>query len=571
MSKTDPIPKPAENLAASYFQTLSEYFPVMCSSDEFDFLPRAQAACESFTLFENLDKGRITEICRRIKQYRHQFEQAGRRTDQFETMIDLEALAANAGAVLFELEEARNWQSNPLIYLKIAMIGLDQALHKPAATRDQKLHRSISRISGIPQLLRQAVANLVQVPAVYLEAAQAMIRDSCRYLSELQQQQADSSRNAFVREIPKAILSLQGFAEALGSVPIAVPGSAQGSALEQRTAKHFLCRRPVAEIYEIGGEEWRQSRVRLEELKNRIDPHQTWLSLYQRYQPDIPEGIDTFQLYGGEIQALEHFFGALRFPGMTGCAPLEVCQTPTYLRSVRSAASFSAACRGLDGEQDLFYITTRADEKRNRHDLTSLIKRLHREYRFLTAHETVPGHHLLDSIRRCLPNPVRRQLESPLFYEGWAYYAESLLLEYGYVDNPMEQLVDAKRRLWRAARCRIDVGVNTGRLSREQAMELLVQAGLNGNEAGRQVDRFRLNPGYQICYTLGRHEISALRTKYEPVLGRERFHRLLLTGGQLPFHLIERRLQARVHENGKTSGLEPTQWIPDRHRQRDPD
>ena len=57
-----------------------------------------------------------------------------------------------------------------------------------------------------------------------------------------------------------------------------------------------------------------------------------------------------------------------------------------------------------------------------------------------------PGIILLDSIRRKLENPVRRQIESPLFYEGWAYYAESLLTEQGYVQNPMEYLVDLQAK-----------------------------------------------------------------------------------------------------------------------------
>jgi uncharacterized protein (DUF885 family) len=56
----------------------------------------------------------------------------------------------------------------------------------------------------------------------------------------------------------------------------------------------------------------------------------------------------------------------------------------------------------------------------------------------LTAHETIPGHHFLDSIRRSLKNPIRRQIESPLFYEGWASYAESMLIEYGYLEETMQ-------------------------------------------------------------------------------------------------------------------------------------
>ena len=231
-------------------------------------------------------------------------------------------------------------------------------------------------------------------------------------------------------------------------------------------------------------------------------------------------------------------------PGFDSSLPLELCETPTYLRSVRSAASFGAALRADTGEKDLFYITTQPPQKHGGEAGDLLRRRLHREYRFLSAHETIPGHHLLDGVRRGLRNPVRRQIESPLFYEGWAYYAESLLGDYGYVNSPIESLVDSKRRLWRAARCQIDVGLPTGRLARGDAVDLLTTAGFSPQEANAQIDRFRLNPGYQLCYTLGRHEIMRLRQIFGFRMGRDEFHRALLEGGERPFHLIEKALEA---------------------------
>jgi uncharacterized protein (DUF885 family) len=224
---------------------------------------------------------------------------------------------------------------------------------------------------------------------------------------------------------------------------------------------------------------------------------------------------------------------------------MEITATPYYLRSVRSAASFGAAFSTDSREKSFFYITTRPPQNESRaHKDDLLKKRLHREYKFLTAHETIPGHHLLDSIRRTLENPVRRQIESPLFYEGWAYYAESLLTEIGYVQHPMEYLVDYKRRLWRSARCQIDVGLHADFITITDAVKLLTTAGFSREEAKRQIYRFQLNPGYQLCYSLGRYEIMRLKKVYENQMGSEHFHAFLLQGGELPFHWIEKRFRA---------------------------
>ena len=196
---------------------------------------------------------------------------------------------------------------------------------------------------------------------------------------------------------------------------------------------------------------------------------------------------------------MRNFFGQQGFNTEALDTPLEIAETPEYLRSVRGAASFAASFTADVSEKSYFYITTHLDGKDTATSDNLLKKRFHREFKLLTAHETIPGHHYLDVVRCRLANPVRRQIESPLFYEGWASYAEYLLIDSGYITSPMDLLVDYKRRLWRSARCQVDVGLTTGKINLADAIHLLKVCGFSSEEAHRQVDRFRLNPGYQLC------------------------------------------------------------------------
>ena len=280
----------------------------------------------------------------------------------------------------------------------------------------------------------------------------------------------------------------------------------------------------------------------MDRLTQRIDASRSWLQLYESYRPTTGEESDLFRHYDREISGLREFCLGLNL--LTGVLDQQVvlAETPTYLLSVRSGASYSSPL-GVDPlEQAIFYITNRSSNGDSQMDRLRR-QRLHREYRFLAAHETYPGHHLLDSVRRNLDNPIRRQVESPLFYEGWAYYAESILAERGWVREPLELLVDCKRRLWRAARCLIDAGLALQRLTRENAVGMLMSVGFAADEAMGQVERFRLNPGYQICYSLGKYEILELRRRFVPRMGWLSFHRLLLEGGELPFALASWRLE----------------------------
>ena len=163
---------------------------------------------------------------------------------------------------------------------------------------------------------------------------------------------------------------------------------------------------------------------------------------------------------------------------------------------------------------------------------------------YLSAHETYPGHHILDHLRIHHHNPIRRQIESPLFYEGWACYGEQLLDELGYVLDPSQQLILLKRQLWRNLRAVLDVKLQTERMTLAQAASEIQVLGFSSKRAQRQVRRFCLTPGYQLCYFMGTYEIDRLREKFGSRLGLKRFHNTLLGGGEIPFHLVEKKLDA---------------------------
>ena len=290
-------------------------------------------------------------------------------------------------------------------------------------------------------------------------------------------------------------------------------------------------------------EEWQTILEKLQKMQSRIDPNKTWEQLYHSFAPYQGAETEIVALYKNEIQRLREFFSQNGFSEELLSAPVKIKYTPTYLKSVRSSASFAAAFSRDPQEESFFYISTQFAQHNSKESDQHLQRRLSREFKMLTAHETIPGHHFLDSFRRKLSNPIRRQIESPLFYEGWASYAESMLIEYGYLNDPLELLVSLKRELWRSARCQIDVGFTIGKLTEPTALDLLQTCGFDAAEASRQLDRFRLNPGYQLCYGYGSHEFKRLKKKYDHQFESKDFYEFLLSGGELPFHLIEKRFE----------------------------
>ncbi len=539
------MPESQEKLTESYFDYLAKCFPVMCASDEFHFLPRAAAASRYYDRMESLDPGCIEECIFTLREFQRDFVLLAAGEDDLERRIDLELLNSSIAGILIELQENLLWRRDPLLYLKIAFIGLDHSLSKPADNHDERIERTLARLCAIPRLLQQAAGNVDLVPETFHQAALAMLNDCGRYLRETAQGLAIEDAERLSAAFEETRSALGAFGRYLGSLRPVPDRELAVRSLETTLRDRFGSVRNLSEVFEIAVEEWSENLRELESLQNDLAPGKSWRELYHGYCPEEAGAIDTITLHQREMERLKHFFESNGFRGVIAPGLPLVCQTPTYLQSVRGPASFSAAFTKDGREKDFFYITTQAQHQ-SRHETGELRrKRFHREHKFLTAHETFPGHYLLDSTRRMLENPVRSQIESPLFYEGWACYVESLVTEYGYADHPTDRLIDRKRRLWRAARCQIDIGLNTGRLVPEDAMRLLTTAGFSPEEARGQIDRFRLNPGYQLCYSLGRFEILRLREAYAGEMGHDGFHRLLLEGGELPFHLIEKRLRRR--------------------------
>jgi uncharacterized protein (DUF885 family) len=535
-----------KRLADSYFDFLAERFPVMSASDEFDFLPRAENAAKHYDKLEKFDCNAIEESIDKLKSYHIQFKTANDEAGDLERFIDLKLLQANAAGILIELDTKRSWKYNPLMYLKIAFIGLDHALIKPAREPKELQERALARLSSIPDILKNGMENIQSVPETYSQASLLMVGDCKQYLNELENDllQIFGDHHDVAADTLKTVLvSLDSFKQFLKSKSPEPDKRFAVSTLETSLKDHFLSDHTPEEILAIAREEWREILSQLGNLQTQIDSNKTWEQLYHAYTPSQIAETEIIALYGDEINRLRTFFAKNGFSDELLSSPVEIKYTPTYLKSTRSSASFAAAFSRDPREKSYFYISTHFPQHNSKETDHHLQRRLNREYKMLTAHETIPGHHFLDSFRRKLNNPIRRQIESPLFYEGWASYAESMLIEYGYLNNPLESLVGLKRELWRSARCQIDVGFTIGKLSENAALDLLKTCGFASNEAKRQLDRFRLNPGYQLCYGYGSHEFKQLKKKYGHLLEGKAFYSFLLEGGELPFHLIERRFE----------------------------
>jgi hypothetical protein len=160
LNRTDDYTK----LADSYFDFLAEQYPVMSASDEFDFLPRSENAAKYYGKLDKFDSNAIEASIDKLKSYHKKFQAANdQEKEDLDRFIDLKLLQANIAGILIELDTKRSWQYNPLLYLKIAFIGLEHALNKPAESSKEVADRALARLSSIADIIKQGIENIRSV------------------------------------------------------------------------------------------------------------------------------------------------------------------------------------------------------------------------------------------------------------------------------------------------------------------------------------------------------------------------------------------------------------------------
>ncbi|MEA2237078.1 MAG: hypothetical protein QOC81_1802 [Thermoanaerobaculia bacterium] len=248
---------------------------------------------------------------------------------------------------------------------------------------------------------------------------------------------------------------------------------------------------------------------------------------------------------------------------------LDVVETPAPLRASIDGAAYYPAPPFKETGVGRFYVTPTDN------DMAALKENNRAALADLSAHEGFPGHDWyykvmtgyrkdVAPVRWLTPGAVEdssSMWEDSMSAEGWGLYAEALMAEpqpgapNGFY-TPEERLYQLQGKLYRDLRVRIDIGIHTGRISYDDAVDLfsnivnfLPGSCRNSNaqsdakrasckSAEGAIFRYSKWPTQAITYRLGKDEIYALRKEASQRLGAKfdlkRFHLLFIRQGSVP-------------------------------------
>lgn len=471
---------------------------------------------------------------------------------------DLEILRARLTRTAFDLGEVRRHTWDPLEWNPGTAVHL--LLARDFAPLAERLESVAARLAAVPDHLATARATLEEMPRVHVETAVEQFRGTVGLLlGPLEEALAEEPglRELVVPARQEALDALEAHLDWLHEqLPHAERDPRLGPALyagvlwhglDAETTPAAVRARAEADLDEVG-ERLRQVAARLTG-RSASSPG----LVAETLELLAAQAVVTDETVLAEVErALAAQTAFVTDRALVSVPDVEtlVVEMPEIHRGV--AVAYCDAPGPLEAADVATYVAvspTPAGWSEER------VRSFYREYnghllQDLTVHEAMPGHVLQLAHARSVSAPTRVRAFgwSGAFVEGWAVYAEELMVERGYegLGGPQGalalQLQQLKMRLRVALNAILDVGVHADGMTESEALDLMQRRGYQ--EEGEAVGKWRRAlltagqlPTYFVGYLGVREIVDDLRVLHPDWDDRSIHDTVLAYGSPAPRHL----------------------------------
>lgn len=485
-----------------------------------------------------------------------------------ENQVDYAILHNQLQSDIWSTQTLQEWTWNPLIYTGIAGNALFSLMARDFAPLPQRLRAATARMEKLPALYAQMRTNLdpARVPKIHAETASRQLKGVLAivddqiipHASELSGEERQRL-DAAIAGLRKAIDDNQKWIDS-ELVPKAKGDFRIGATLyDQKLA--FSLNSPLSrqEIRQRAEQALSDTRAQMYEIARRVlkgkrkapalpeHPNekqqqaaiQAALDIAYADHPARNQVVATAQTELAKATDFVRNHDLVTMPD----APVEVITMPEFARGV--ALAYCDSPGPLDKGLATFYAVSPIPDDWTKAQVESFLREYNtRSIAELTVHEAMPGHFLQLWHSNRYPSVLRAVLGSGTFIEGWAVYAEQLMVDQGFLDHdPLFNLVHLKWNLRVTANALLDQGVQVDGMTREQAMQLMtVKTFQQEREAAAKWVRAQLTAAQLPTYFVGWQEHLDLRREAERRWGKDftqrRYNDAVLSFGSPPVRYV---------------------------------
>jgi len=490
--------------------------------------------------------------------------------------IDHQLIENHLNAIPFYQNQLKKWQWDPSVYnLGGAFF---QLIDYRKSSLKERLEKAGQKLDHVELYYRAAKENLKKVSRSHTELAINQLEGSksifeATLLDSLEKSGMEADfKTQFKEKITHAVAAIDQFktyleVEILPDLPEDDQRFRIGAELfEKKFQYEIQSDYTAAEIFEKAVREKEKLHDRLYQLSEILwskyfpDREKTGGRLHQ-IQLLIDEiskkhvHRDSFLIaIENQIPQLQEFVKSHELLAMDSKKPLKVRETPTYMRGV-AGASISAP-GPYDKEATTFYNVTPLDHYSEEEAESYLREYNDYTLQILNIHEAIPGHYTQLIYSNKSPSIIKSILGNGAMVEGWAVYAERMMLENGYGNEEELGFMYYKWNLRTVCNTILDNGVHRFDYTKEQAMQLLQkEAFQEDSEAEGKWKRAKLSQVQLCSYFTGYFEIMALRDELKSIQGEKfdlkEFHEKFLSYGSVPVKYIRKLMLKNIRQNEK--------------------
>jgi uncharacterized protein (DUF885 family) len=458
-------------------------------------------------------------------------------------LLDRRSFESQLRQRILHLETIGGWRRNPAHPADELITSLFFLAMRRDVTSPGTADAVAARLEAAPAYLAAARSRLTDPVALWVDVALEMAEGGKAFVNEVASgvgEQHPLLKDRLARGASQAGAALEEYAAwltGLKSKSLSTDPSIGTPALTELVRLNHGLTESLEEISEYGRTQIDFFKKRLAETAKTIDATKTPTEIIKdesrRYAGREPDLLAEYRRITFELKERLVGENVLEMPPGESC---EVISTPGFLRPMLPTAAYSAPGPLDRNQRGIFYVS---DPPRSlSHDDYLANVAQHFPLDSTCAHEAYPGHHVQLCWANQAPSLIRKLAEHIIFMEGWTLYCEQMMVEMGWYPSRVFELSYLNDQLWRACRIVIDVGVQSGRMTVDQAIAMLQkEVGFTPMRARTELNWYTQSPGTPMSYLLGKGKTLALRDKYRaahPGSPLKEFHGWLLRHGSIP-------------------------------------
>jgi uncharacterized protein (DUF885 family) len=486
-----------------------------------------------------------------------------------DNQVDAAMLANALRAQIWTTQTWKDWQWNPLIYQSTAGDALYTLMAREFAPLPVRLNAAARRMAALPNIFAAARASLLpaRVPAPHAETYAAQNAGLKSILNDMiaPQRSALSDRDrmrldAAMKSCTTAIEAHQRWIEAK-LVPNAKgnfrAGAAAFDAQLGYTLHGDLSRAQVRSLAETALRQVRAQmyQTALQALAGSPDapflqstPTQEQeqriirmaLDLASKQRPSRHQLVET----STEATEIARRFVKARDLITLPEGPVRIILMPEFQRGY--AVAYCDSPGPLERHLDTFYAVSPIPDDWTDAQAESFLREYNtRGIQDIAVHEAMPGHYVQIWHANRHPSVLRAALASGSFIEGWAVYAETMMVEQGFLaHDPLYKLTQLKVLLRSITNAIIDQAIHVDGMTQAEMMKLLTETAFQEErEAAGKWRRAQLSVSQLSTYFVGFQEHMTARAAVMQARGAsfnlKAYHDEILSHGSPPMKFAQ--------------------------------